>query len=79
MVPTGRIGDALVSKLSCFFGAYEEFITLEFVALNTAMALPALLLQRLFANSKTKCLKNCLLLWRDGNISQLLSEDKYIQ
>ena len=83
MVPTGRIGDAFVSKLSCFFGAYEEFITLDSVALNTAMTVPALLLQRLFAHSKTKdciqCLKNCLHLWRDGNISQLLSEDKYIQ
>ena len=34
MVPTGRIGDAFVSKLSCFFGAYEEFITLDSVALT---------------------------------------------
>ena len=82
MVPTGKIGDAFASKLSCLFGAYEESITLESVALNTAMTLLALLLQCLFAHSKTKehiqCLENCLLLWRDGNISQLLSEGKYI-
>ena len=71
-----------MSKLSCLFEAYEESITLEFVAHNTAMTLLALLLQRLFAHSKTKdciqCLEICLLLWRDGNISQLLSEDKNI-
>ena len=70
-----------MSKLSCLFEAYEESITLESVAHNTAMTLLALLLQRLFAHSKTKDHIQCLeylLLWRDGNISQLLSEDKYI-
>ena len=42
-----------MSMLSCLFGAYEESITLESVALSTAMTLPALLLQHLFAHSKT--------------------------
>ena len=65
MFPTGKIGDTFVSILSCLFGAYEESITLESVAHNTAMTLPALLLQRLFAHSNTKdhiqCLEICLL------------------
>ena len=41
-----------MSMLSCLFGAYEESIALVSVALSTAMTLPALLLQHLFAHSK---------------------------
>ena len=83
MVPTGKIGDVFVSELSRLFGTCGESIALVSVALLAAMTMLSLLLQRLFAHSKTKdhiqCLENCLLLWRDGNISQLLTEGRYIR
>ena len=71
-IPSGKVGVALVHELSRLFQAYAESSALEGVALKAAMILPALLLQKPHARSRTKehtkHLERRLNLWKDGDL-----------
>ena len=82
-VPSGNAGKSFVAELSRLFRAYGETNPMESIALTAAMVLPALLLQRPHPKAKTKdnisCLEKRLVLWKEGNIPELLREGKIIQ
>ena len=82
-IPSGKVGVAFVHELSLLFQAYAESSALEGVALKAAMILPALLLQKPHARSRTKehtkHLKRRLNLWKDGDLVSLLDEGQTIQ
>lgn len=77
------MGVAFVHELSRLFQAYTESSALEGVALKAAMILPALLLQKPHARSRTKehtkHLERRLNLWKDGDLVSLLDEGQAIQ
>ena len=52
--PTGKSGKALVRKLARMFQAYADGSALEGIALQAAMVMPALLLQKPHPKSKAK-------------------------
>jgi len=80
MVPFGKAGTDFVTELSKVFQNYNS---MECIALKAAMVMPPLLLQRPHQNSKSHdhviCLERRLSLWRDGNILHLLNEGCSIQ
>ena len=82
-IPSGKVGVAFVHELSRLFQAYAESSALEGVALKAAMILPALLLQKPHARSRTKehtkHLERRLNLWKDGDLASLLDEGQTIQ
>ena len=83
MVPSGKVGETFVGEMARMFKMYGESTTLEPISLMAAMTMPALLLQKPHQRSKSKdhikCLENRLQLWKDGNLSNLLSEGRCIQ
>ena len=82
-VPSGKAGTAFVSELSRLFRGYGESSALEATALKAAMILTPLLLQQPHSKARAKdhirCLERRLMLWNEGNISELLLEGKIIQ
>ena len=82
-VPTGKSGKALVRELARMFQAYADGSALEGIALQAAMVMPALLLQKPHPKSKAKersqHLEHRLQLWLDGNIDSLMDEGRTIQ
>ena len=82
-VHSGRAGKAFVSEVAHLLLAYAEAGALEAIALNAAMIIPALLLQKPSASSKakdhTQCLDWQLKLRREGDISSLIQEGRAIQ
>ena len=82
-VPTGKSGKALVRELARMFQAYADGSALESIALQAAMVMPALLLQKPHPKSKakehTQHLERRLQLWLEGNIDSLMDEGRTIQ
>ena len=82
-VPSGKAGKAFVRELTRLFRAYASGSPLESIALYATMIMPALLLQKPHAKSKSadhsKHLERRLQLWSDGNFESLLDEGRTIQ
>lgn len=82
-VPSGRAGKSFVRELTRMFQAYADASALESMALQAAMVMPALLLQKPHAKSKAKehtiLLDRRLKQWADGDIEGLLREGRTIQ
>ena len=83
LTPSGKAGESFVSELARLFRAYGESSALESVALTAAMIMPALLLQKPYASSKTRdhvaCLQRRLISWQEGDIDSLVREGCTIQ
>ena len=82
-VPSGASGKRFVGELARLFSAFATESTLEAIAIKAAMTMPALLLQKPHAKSKTRehitCLSRRLELWGKGDIKELLREGRVIQ
>ena len=82
-VPSGKAGKALVRELTRMFRAYADGSALEGIAMQAAMVMPALLLQKPHPKSKAKehsqHLERRLQLWLEGNIESLMDEGRTIQ
>ena len=82
-VPLGRAGKSFIRELVRLFQAYADASALESVALQAAMIMPALLLQKPHSKSKAKehstHLDRRLKLWMNGDINGLLVEGCTIQ
>ena len=83
LLPSGSHGKDFVAEQARLFDAFGNATTLECVALKAALVMPALLLQKPSATSKTKNnnehLGRRLTLWREGRISELVAEVNTIQ
>ena len=75
-VPSGQAGKSFVRGLTRMFQSYADASALETVALQAAMVMPALLLQKPHAKSKAKehnvHLNRRLKQWMNGDINGLL-------
>ena len=82
-IPSGKAGKAFVRETTRLFQAYATGSALESIALQAAMIMPALLLQKPHAKSKaadhSKHLDRRLQLWSEGNFKSLLDEGRTIQ
>ena len=82
-VPAGNAGKYFVQELSRLFKAFAEKSSLETVAFKAISALSILVLQKLFRTSKAKdhasCVTRRLVLWKDGNLNDLVLEGRAIQ
>ena len=82
-VPSGRTGKSFIRELTRMFQAYADASALESVALEAAMIMPALLLQKPHPKSKAKehtaHLDHRLKLWTNGDFAALLAEGRTIQ
>ena len=83
MVPSGAQGKRFVGELARLFNAFANESALEAFAVKAAMTMPALLLQKPSAKSKSldhvNCLRRRFALWEKGDILELLKEGKTIQ
>ena len=83
LLPSGKLGKAFVAEQARLFNEFGSATSLECVALKAAFVMPALLLQKSSATSKTKdhnaCLDRRLVLWREGRIAELVAEVETIQ
>ena len=83
MIPSGAQGKHFVNKLVHLLNAFATESPLESFAITAAMTMPALLLQKPHARSKSKdhikCLSRRLHLWETGDIKELLHEGRIIQ
>lgn len=80
--PSGKHGEAFVSKVARLYRSYGESLSLEPVALLAAMTMPSLLLQKPHVKSKAKehvhCLERRLPIWKEGrysNVSCAIAEE----
>ena len=82
-VPSGQAGKSFVRELTRMFQSYTDATALESVALQVAMVMPALLLQKPHLKSKAKehsvLLDRRLKQWMNGDIINLLHEGHAIQ
>ena len=82
-VPSGASGKCFVGELARLFEAFATESAFEAFALKAVMTLPALVLQKPHAKSKTRdhisCLQRRFALWEKGDIAELLKEGKAIQ
>ena len=82
-VPHCSAGHSFIKELSSLYRAYGDSTSLETVALEAAMVLPPLLLQRPHRRSTShghkRCLEHRLQLWKDGDLLQLLQEGRTVQ
>ena len=82
-VPAGNAGKYFVQELSRLLKAFAEKSSLETVAFKAISALSILVLQKPFRTSKAKdhasCLTRRLVLWKDGNLNDLVLEGRAIQ
>ena len=83
LVPYGSVGCRFISELAKLYEGFGSASAMECIALKSAMVLPALLLQKPHARSKSrehvKCLERRLLLWCEGDVDALLIEGQTIQ
>ena len=83
LVPSGRQGKRFVDELTRLFNAFHTDSSLQPVAIEAAMLLPALMLQKPIGKLKTRelvqILKRRLDQWDSGDIPGLLEEGKLIQ
>ena len=79
-VPSGKQGTAFVTELARLYQTYADASTLECIA---STVFQCLMLQKPHAKSKSKdhyiSLDRRLSLWKSGNITALLREDRCIQ
>ena len=77
-VPAGNSGKSFISEIARLFRAFAEKSALESVAMKAVTVLAILALQKPFQTSKTKdhvsCLVRRLVLWKDGNLNDLVLE-----
>ena len=82
-VPSGQAGKSFVRELTRMFKSYAEASVFECVALQAAMFVPALLLQKPHPKFKAKehsvHLNRKLKQWMNANIIDLLNEGRVIQ
>ena len=82
-VPSGNAGKKFVNELSTLYRAYAEGSALECIALKAITVMSLLLLQKPHNKSKPKehsaCLERRLLSWTEGDIDDLLLEERTIQ
>ncbi len=82
-IPSGTAGKRFVSELSRCFNAFAMESDQEAIAMEAAMVLPALMLQKTNPKSKAKenmsCLQRRLDLWEMGDITNLLKEGRALQ
>ena len=81
--PRGSAGKAFVCELARLFRAVGQGLALESIALKAVFVASSLLLQRTFPRAKppdnAERLKELLVLWKNGDISELLNEGRTIQ
>ena len=82
-LPTCKLGRNFTKELSTWLQHFNNDTEYQCVAVKTFMVLPALLLQKPSAKSKTKehkaLLEQRLYLWREKDITKLLKEGRTIQ
>ena len=82
-LPQGNAGKAFVTELARLYAAFATGSALESVAMTAVIVLPILLLQKPSRSSKAKdhiaCIERRLLLWRDGQLDDLLAEGRTLQ
>ena len=82
LLPTGAAGKGFIEEMIRLVNSWTYKSDLETIALKALMILPGLLLQKTSLNSKSKenseTLKRRLLLWKNGQLDQLMFEGKTI-
>ena len=83
LLPTAAVGKQFVEEMTRLVNCWTNKSDLETIALKALMIVPGLLLQKTSLNSKLKenseTLKRRLLLWKNGQLDQLVFEEKTIQ
>lgn len=82
-VPLGNTGKEFTRELARLYSAFGTASSMESIALKAATVLPTLLLQKPHRTSKAKehiaCLEKQLIIWKDGNLNDLVVEGRTIQ
>ena len=83
LLPTAAVGKQFVEEMTRLVNCWTNRSDLETIALKALMIVPGLLLQKTSLNSKSKenseTLKRRLSLWKNGQLDQLVFEEKTIQ
>ena len=83
LLPSGQYGKKMITLLSEWIGLYNNDTCFQGIALKVFMVIPALMMQKPSAKSKTrdhvKLLSQRLDLWQEGKLLDLLREGKIIQ
>ena len=83
LLPTAAVGKQFVEDMTRLVNCWTNKSDLETIALKALMIVPGLLLQKTSLNSKSKenseTLKRRLSLWKNGQLDQLVFEEKTIQ
>ena len=83
LLPTAAVGKQFVEEMTKLVNCWTNKSDLETIALKALMIVPGLLLQKTTLNSKSKenseTLKRRLSLWKNGQLDQLVFEEKTIQ
>ena len=82
-LPTGKAGKGFITELTFWLKQFNSNSALNSIALKAFMILPSLILQKPSATSKSKdhsmAIERRLSLWRQGELSILMKEVKFIQ
>ena len=82
-IPSGRAGKDFITELTYWLKQFNSNAELNSIALKVFMILPTLILQKPSAKSKSKehssAIDRRLLLWRQGDVSLLMKEVRFIQ
>ena len=82
-IPSGKFGKQFVKEVARLFNTYAEASPMEGITLKAVMALPALVLQKPFRESRSKdhskCLERRLKHWEAGQFMDLFNEAESIQ
>ena len=82
-VPSGKAGKDFITELTSWLNHFNIGTDFRRISLKVFMTLPSLLLQKPSRNSKakdhTKCLEERLKLWNEGNVEEILRENRRIQ
>ena len=83
IVPTGAAGKKFIDEISRLLNLWTNNKSLKNIALKAIHVMPALLLQKPSKTSKAKdhlkAIERRLRLWEEGNITELVNENKTIQ
>ena len=83
LVPSGKVGKAFVSEITCLVRGYAEATAFEGIALKAVVVMQVLLLQKPHARSKSRDhvqhLSRRLDLWKNGDVQALIREGSTIQ
>ena len=82
-LPQGKAGKSFVAELARLYKAFATGSALESIALKAVVVLPLLLLQNPSHRSKSKdqirCIERRLILWKNGQLNDLLDEGCTLQ